>query len=252
MTSDIGTSGGNGPGRLSGLQLLALVLLPGIIFGGFFFILSGVFVNRGLTGYLALLISIPVCLAPMELGVMLFWSARFTGRLSLSPAIAYHSRGTAADYAVWPLLLFACCGLLSIAVIPISQYLDTRLTSWLPVWATQNALLTGLAAGPPAQRSITLGLAVLLSGFVAPVVEEAYFRGFLLPRMEHWGWAAPVLNSLLFAIYHFYFPGNVPGIFVGWLPIAYVVMLKKNWRIGAVAHILHNLWAVYTVASLVT
>jgi membrane protease YdiL (CAAX protease family) len=126
------------------------------------------------------------------------------------------------------------------------------LTSWLPVWATQNALLTGLAAGPPAQRSITLGLAVLLSGFVAPVVEEAYFRGFLLPRMEHWGWAAPVLNSLLFAIYHFYFPGNVPGIFVGWLPIAYVVMLKKNWRIGAVAHILHNLWAVYTVASLVT
>jgi membrane protease YdiL (CAAX protease family) len=103
---------------------------------------------------------------------------------------------------------------------------------------------------PPIQRNITLVLAVLLSGFVAPIVEELYFRGFLLPRMEHWGWAAPAVNSLLFAVYHFYFPGNVLGIFVAFLPIAYVVRIKKNWRIGVVVHSMSNLWGVFSVFAL--
>jgi membrane protease YdiL (CAAX protease family) len=92
----------------------------------------------------------------------------------------------------------------------------------------------------------------MLSGLLAPVVEEMYFRGFLLPRMEHWGPTAPVLNSLLFAVYHFYFPGNVPGIFVAFLPLAYVVMVRKNWRIGVVFHSLVNLWGVYRLAAFIT
>jgi membrane protease YdiL (CAAX protease family) len=117
----------------------------------------------------------------------------------------------------------------------------------LPAWTTQEALINGLVSIPPAQRLITLVLAVLFSGLVAPVVEEMYFRGFLLPRMEHWGWAAPVVNSLLFAVYHFYFPGNVPGIFVAFLPIAYVVRIKKNWGIGAIVHSMFNLWGVFSL-----
>jgi membrane protease YdiL (CAAX protease family) len=233
--------------RLPGPLLIVLHLVPGIIFAVFFFVLSWILIRRGLTGYLALLIAIPACLVPMEIGVMLLWSVRFTGRSSLSEAIGYRHKGTVADYVVWPLLLFLCWGVLSIAVSPVSRYLDTHLSAWLPAWATQEALINGVTGCPPIQRNITLLLAVLLSGFVAPVVEELYFRGFLLPRMEHWGWAAPVVNSLLFAVYHFYFPGNVPGIFVAFLPIAYVVRIKKNWRIGAIVHSMFNLWGVFSL-----
>ena len=252
MTSDITIFGRVGQGKISGPLLIVLHLLPGIIFGGFFLLLSSVFIKYGLTGYLALLIAIPVCLAPIELGIMLFWSARFTGSRSLSQAVAYRRKGTAVEYIGLPLFLFICWGILAIAINPISQYLAANLTFWLPVWATQEALIADLANSSPAQRSIALGLGVLLSGFVAPVVEELYFRGFLLPRMEHWGWVAPVVNSLLFAIYHFYFPGNVPGIFVVFLPISYVVMHTKNWRIGAIVHSLINLWGVFTLAQLTT
>jgi membrane protease YdiL (CAAX protease family) len=244
--------GRSGQTRTSGLLLITLHLVPGLIFAGFFFVLSHVFVQHGYTGYLALLISIPVCLAPIELGVMLFWSLRFTGRRSLMDAVVYRRRGTAAEYIMLPLLLFLCWGILSIPMSPISQYVETHLAIFLPSWATQGALITGLANSSPAQRSIALGVGVVLSGFVAPVVEELYFRGFLLPRMEHWGWAAPVVNSLLFAIYHFYFPGNVPGVFVAFLPISFVVMLKKNWRIGAVVHSLFNLLGVFSLARLIT
>jgi membrane protease YdiL (CAAX protease family) len=244
--------GKNGQTRTSGLLLIVLHLLPGLIFAGFFFVLSHVFIQRGYTGYLALLISVPVCLAPIELGVMLFWSWRFTGRRALMEAVVYRRQGTAAEYIVMPLLLFVCWGVLTIPMSPIYQYVEAHLAIFLPSWTTQEALIRGLIGVSHTQRSITLGLAVILSGFVAPIVEELYFRGFLLPRMEHWGWVAPVVNSLLFGIYHFYFPGNVPGIFVTWLPISYVVMRKKNWRIGAVVHSLINLWGVLSLAQLIT
>jgi membrane protease YdiL (CAAX protease family) len=236
-----------GYGKIPGPLLVVLHLAPGIIFAVFFFALSWMLIRRGLTGYLALLIAIPACLVPVEIGVMLLWNVRSTGRRSLSEAIPYRHKGTAVDYVAWPLLLFLCWGVLSIAVGPVSRYLDTHLSAWLPVWATQEALINDVTGSPPIQRNITLLLAVLLSGFVAPIVEELYFRGFLLPRMEHWGWAAPVVNSLLFAVYHFYFPGNVPGIFVAFLPIAYVVRIKKDWRIGAVVHSMFNLWGVFSL-----
>jgi membrane protease YdiL (CAAX protease family) len=237
----------NGYNNLSGPLLIVLHLVPGIIFAVFFFVLSWILIRRGLTGYLALLITIPACLVPMEIGVMLLWSVRFTGTRLLSEAIRYRRKGTVVEYVVLPLLLFLCWGILSIAINPFSQYLEINLSSWLPEWATQESLINGLTNCPSTQRIITLLLAILLSGFVAPIVEELYFRGFLLPRMEHWGWAAPVVNSLLFAVYHFYFPGNVPGIFVAFLPIAYVVRIKKNWIIGAVVHSMFNLWGVFSL-----
>ncbi len=237
----------NGHSKLPGPLLIVLHLVPGIIFAVFFYVLSWMLIRRGLTAYLALLITIPACLVPTQIGVMLLWSVRFTGTRSLSEAIRYRRKGTVVEYVVLPLLLFLCCGVLSIAFSPITQYLEPHLSAWFPVWATQEALINGVTSCPPIQRNITLLLAVLLSGFVAPVFDELYFRGFLLPRMEHWGWAAPVVNSLLFAVYHFYFPENMAIIFVAFLPIAYVVRTKKNWGIGAVVHIMFNLWGVFTV-----
>jgi membrane protease YdiL (CAAX protease family) len=237
----------NGHSRLPGPLLIVLHLVPGIMFAVLFWVLSWMLVARGFTAYLALLIAIPACLVPVQIGIMLLWSVRSTGTRSLSETIGYRRKGTVVEYVVLPVVLFLCCGVLSIAFSPITQYLDTHLSAWLPAWATQEALISGVASCPPMQRNITLPLAVLFSGFLAAATDELYFRGFLLPRMERWGWAAPVVNSLLFAVYHFYFPGNVPGIFVQFLPIAYVVMIRKNWRIGAVVHIMFNLWSVFTV-----
>ena len=234
----------------SGMVLIALHLLPGIIFAGFFFGASWLFIDWDLTGYLALLIGIPACLAPLELGVILLWHRRSKKVGSLADTIGYHQRGTWVDYIVFPLLLFICWGILSIAVNPIPQYIQAHIPGWLPAWATQAALINGLMRSSPTQRALTLGLAILLSGIVAPLVEELYFRGFLLYKMKRWGWAAPVINSFLFAVYHFYFPENVPGIFVAFLPIACMVMVKKNWRIGLITHCMFNLWGVFSLINI--
>ena len=236
--------------KISVSLLIALHLLPGLLIGGVFFVLSWMFIHWGLTGYLALLVTIPIILAPIEIGIMLLWSKKETGKRSLSAVIDYHQQGSVIDYILIPFLLFICWGFLSIVISPISLYLEAHLPAWLPAWATQEALINGILSSSPPQRSITFGLAVLFSGFIAPVVEELYFRGFLLSRMEHCGWSAPVINALLFALYHFYFPENVLGIFVAFIPVSYAVMLKKNWRIGLVFHSMVNLWGVYNLTTL--
>jgi membrane protease YdiL (CAAX protease family) len=99
----------------------------------------------------------------------------------------------------------------------------------------------------PAQRHVPFVLASLLSGGLAPLVEEAYFRGFLLPRMRHWGPMAPVANALLFGVYHFFTPWNLPAVFVAFLPVAFVVQARKNFRISLVVHVLFNLTGVLTL-----
>ena len=78
-------------------------------------------------------------------------------------------------------------------------------------------------------------------------MEEAYFRGFLLPRMRHWGRMAPVANALLFGLYHFFTPWNLPAVFVAFVPVAFVVQARKNFRISLVVHVLFNLTGVLTL-----
>ena len=152
------------------------------------------FIQWGFTGYLALLVTISICLVPIETGVMLLWGRRVTGKWSLSAPIGYRQRGTVFDYAVLPLLLFICWGVLSIGVAPSSRSSETQLSVWLPAWSTQASLINGLLSSSPTQRSIALGLAVLLSGLVAPVVEEMYFQ---LVLFQEWsGGDGRLLSSM--------------------------------------------------------
>ncbi len=107
-------------------------------------------------------------------------------------------------------------------------------------------MVSGVASSPPVQRHLTLVLAIFLSGLLAPLIEETYFRGFLLPRMKHLRWLAPVLSALMFGVYHFFTPWGLPVIFVAFLPIAFVVQARQNFRIGVVVHAMFNLMGVVT------
>ena len=75
---------------------------------------------------------------------------------------------------------------------------------------------------------------------IAPIVEELYFRGYLLPRMPHLkGWS-PLLHSALFALYHTWTPWMVFTRTIGVLPLIYIVQFKRNIYLGIIAHCLMN------------
>jgi membrane protease YdiL (CAAX protease family) len=76
---------------------------------------------------------------------------------------------------------------------------------------------------------------------LAPAVEELYFRGFLLPRMpKNLNWAAPLLHSFLFAVYHVWSPWMFLARTLALLPLIYIVRWKQNVLLGIGAHWLVN------------
>jgi hypothetical protein len=85
-----------------------------------------------------------------------------------------------------------------------------------------------------------LWLGLFLSGLVAPVVEELYFRGYLLPRIPVSGKLAPVTNAALHSAYHFYAPWNFLSFFLGFLPLAYYFRLRGNLLPTVITHALFN------------
>jgi len=234
-------TGGPEPQRLTVPWLLVLHLTPGIVFTAILTVVSRAFVRHGLTAYLAEILLIPACLAPMLLGIILLWSARADRGLSLVRPLAYREPGSVLDYTVLPLVLFLCGALCSLLVAPATTFLEDLVRPWFPQQLTSEAMLGGIASAAPGARRAALLAAALFSGVMAPLVEEAYFRGFLLPRMRHLGRLAPVLSAFLFGLYHFFAPWNLPAIFVAFLPVAFVVQAKRNFRIGVVMHAMLNL-----------
>jgi len=75
------------------------------------------------------------------------------------------------------------------------------------------------------------------------LVEELYFRGYLLPRMK--GKYAPLFHSFLFAAQHVLEPWMIITRTLGFLPILFGVK-KKNIYIGIIVHILVNTLNVVT------
>ena len=96
---------------------------------------------------------------------------------------------------------------------------------------------------------VTLVAFFAINGFVGPIVEELYFRGYLLPRMEWMGRWAPLVNVSLFSLYHFWSPWQIVARILGFAPTVYAVRWKQNVYLGMVVHCSLNSIAVLLVAS---
>jgi hypothetical protein len=119
------------------------------------------------------------------------------------------------------------------------RYWQHALFSRLPAWFDYSAVGQYARFSRPVLIAVS-SARLVLDGFLFPVVEELYFRGYLLPRMARLGWAAPFLNCALFAAYHFWQPYNFPAIFFISLPFVLGVWKARNLRLGIYTHVLLN------------
>ena len=88
---------------------------------------------------------------------------------------------------------------------------------------------------------ITLIVNLVLNGIVAPVIEELYFRGYLLPRLSRFGILSPLISSVLFTVYHFWQLYAYASIFLVMTPLIYLVWRKQNIYLGIAAHCALNI-----------
>jgi membrane protease YdiL (CAAX protease family) len=70
-----------------------------------------------------------------------------------------------------------------------------------------------------------------------------YFRGYLLPRISRLGAWAPVLNTVLFSLYHFFTPWSNVGRILQLLPVVYAAWWKRSIYVSMGWHVLGNLTA---------
>jgi CAAX protease family protein len=235
--------------QLSTATLLVLHIFPGVLMTGGYVALAPFAERLGLPPIAALLAAILLVLIPVELGV-LRWAARSEGA-NIRELLPYRDPLPLRTW-LWlvpTLIALAFLGFgLSQSVEPT---LIDRLFGWLPAWYVSPILIDRVGDYSAGAWLITLAAYFALNSFLGPIVEELYFRGYLLPRMERFGRWAPLINVTLFSIYHFWSPWQIGGRILGLAPTFYAVRRRRNMYLGMVVHCSLNTIGVSLVAAMV-
>jgi len=97
---------------------------------------------------------------------------------------------------------------------------------------------------------IVIILAILGIGIGVPIVEELYFRGYLMSRISRFSIWASVITIALWAFYHFWAPWSFLTYLLAFIPIAFVVLKTKNLYIAIIGHMMANLMLVMSLVPL--
>ena len=227
--------------------LTALHLLPGVLlFIGMILFSQPIVVNffridpklGPVFGYLA---------ASTLLLVEVLWLVREKRKSeSGERIIQYTERSPMWQYFVAIPILIVFTLIMFLLVAPLVQpFIIDTFFSWYPQEYNFQAIIHDPSVLANLKRYEGVQLLAIMN-FVLPattltVVEEFYFRGYLLPRMEsHVKGYAPLLSAILFSVYHFFSPWENPIRILALLPVVYLVWYKRDIRFLLITHLLAN------------
>ncbi|MHC4325760.1 MAG: lysostaphin resistance A-like protein [Planctomycetota bacterium] len=227
---------------------VVLHLLPGILILAFFLAFTPLLVEKGFPTLFCLFLAVAVVLIPFEFGYLIYQAKRKNKNLSLNGIVLYRRKMPLWQYfaLIAPILVWALVAYFVISP-PIQGSLKDEYFSWLPAWFFLDYNLTECSK-PVLIATWVMGL--IFNGIAGPVVEELYFRGYLLPRISRLGGWAPLLNILLFSVYHFFSPWRNLERILALLPGAYIIQWKRNIYIGMIPHCLLNTTGMLLMAPL--
>jgi len=231
------------------LKSVLLHLIPGIpILLGIFLFALPVFTSilgiaTELGAFVGLTLSIFFVLMPIEIVILLYEGRKLNNKISLKGVIGYTEKSSMKEYAIFiPILLVFNIIMFVLIAPPVNDFMVETLFWWFP----QEYNFQNVVADPAVlagYQGVQFGVILYIIGgaILAPIVEELYFRGYLLPRMESYAkkWA-PLVTTVLFSVYHFFSPWENPIRIIGTLPLFYLVWKKKNIRFGIIVHVLLN------------
>lgn len=216
---------------------IALHLVPGALVVATYIFLAEPFVKTiHYPIFLAWAIALVVVLVPILFG-LLWFGRKLNGRYSLRGVVAYLDgpipRGKViaiiAGLIVWMLVV-------STALIPLDNFVFNKFFTWIPYEGAGGSATTYLDGYSRSLKVITMLICLPLTGFILPLIEELYFRGFLLPRISYLRSGAPILNTILFAIYHMWTPWTVLSKVIFVFPAVWLVWRKHDIRLSIGMH----------------
>lgn len=231
------------------LQAVILHLLPGVLVLLFYIIVAPKIIRLGFPSLFASILSFVFVLIPFELGYLLYQGKKITGKLSLKGVVHYNAKTPIWQYFILvPVLILWSAIIYSLSSELIGDFLADNIFYWLPDWFSMD--IGNVNNYTKTVLLITWSLGLIFMG-IAAVVEELYFRGYLLPRLSRFKWCAPLINTLLFSSYHLDLPTEIPRIVVTMLPIVYIVWWKKNIKIGLIVHLLVNVTSMLIMLPII-
>ena len=215
-----------------------LHLLPGILVGAFYFLALQPVAKMGYPSIFALYLAFAFVLVPVELGFLLVQGKKKTGHFTLQGIISYRNPIPWWQYFVWVSIIFLIVGAIMTLFKPVDSFLQKNLFFWMP---DLNSGLDGNYS--KSILIVTYSMSLIFNVFLAPIVEELYFRGYLLPRMK--GKFTILFHSFLFAAVHVFTPWMIIARTFGFLPILFGTT-KKNIYVGMIVHSVANAMELIT------
>ncbi len=206
---------------------------PGVIVLVAYVLLSNWLLDLKWPSFLGLFIVEVLILAPITL-THLSWKAG--GFFRISQVIPYWQKLSPGKFILWVIGGFVACLIIYVPMYPLGLMLRESVFAWLPPWFFDP--MFGTNDMEAIGRIFLLG--IITDGIIAPMAEELYFRGYLLPRMTFLKRWAPWVNGALFGLYHFWQPHNYLAIIGVGIVLSYVVWKTRNVWIGIFVHCLLN------------
>ena len=218
-------------------RTVVLHLLPGALIVVFYVLAAPIVRDLGFPALMAIYLAITFVLIPFELGYLIYQAKR--SGTSLGSVVLYREPVPKGQFAALVLVTFVWSAICSVLLYPpLDEFFVENVFSWVPEWFL---LSEDFARYSTAALLVTWVLGFVVNAIVGPTVEELYFRGYLLPRISRLGALAPLLNAVLFSVYHFFTPWANVGRIVALLPMVYAVWWKRNIYVGVVVHVLGNI-----------
>ena len=221
------------------LKVFGLSVLPGFLVALVFIVLTPLVSSFDLPPLLAFLLAVLLIGLPFELGTMLYLGKKENNRYTLQGIVLYRESIPVWQYLVIiPIAFVVTFAALSL-LLPVESDYASRLFAFLPDWLFMDD--AGQYVGYDQTSLVVIfSLAVFVRGIVIPIIEELYFRGFLLPRISRFKIWAPVIGGLFFAVYHIWQPMAFMTVFVTGVILGAIVQWKRNVYLSMVLHMLAN------------
>ena len=240
-------------GSLPYAWMVVLHLLPGALTMLFMLLTTLLLEGMGLHPSLPLLfIFVAPVLILMQLGFLFYKGWQLTGKLSLQGIVLLR------DHTLpwWKIIVLALPLLAWIAFVwfvakvPVNNFFVEHVFAWVPVNFLDDYFLDNLNQYSPAFLRL-IGVLFVLSITLGGAVEELYFRGYLLPRMESLGVWAPIINVALFSLYHFWSPWENGVRLLALTPWIFTVWHTRNLYLSLLIHFIINAFAGISLLSLI-
>ena len=217
---------------------VALHLIPGALIVAVYLLITQPLARSiGYPPFLGWAIAMLLALVPFELGLLLWLGRRHNGRLSLRGVVHYLGKplprrklvALVVPLIVWFLVV-------SSLLTPMDSFFYRLLFRWVPFDGAGGGATDVLNGYPHPVMVIALAACIPLTGLSFPVVEELYFRGFLMPRLPLRGGWAPVASTVLFSLYHLWTPWVFLSRLVYLLPGYWFAWRNKDLRVSIGMH----------------